>query len=191
MHATDSRERSILFASATRSTGSRKRFAEAGEMLRLTTGRVRSGCDTVTVAVRVSAAGGMMTVKLPTDTVPPSRPTVTVLVVAELAPPPRRSRPRISAGASPVAVALNSPSIAVGGCVGRSEHPATASRTARPRAKLFGNRVRPGFMVVSFGCAAPGLPALGPGVPGAALRAGGVRHRPCPGGSGGALLLAR
>src|SRR6267143_3110424 len=95
----------IGLASAMRRTGRRNRFAEAGEMLRLTTGRARWGCDTVIVAVRRSAAGGTTTVKLPTHIVPPSRPMVTVLVVVELEPPPRIGRPRISEGAATVLVA--------------------------------------------------------------------------------------
>src|SRR5437899_7628674 len=96
----------IGFASATRRTGRRNRFAEAGEMLRLTTGCARSGCDTVIVAVWRRAAGGTMTVKLPTDTVPPSTPMTFDLVV-ELVVPPPKLMPSTSAGATSVAIAAS------------------------------------------------------------------------------------
>src|SRR5256885_16755791 len=146
-------ERSIGRASATRRTGRRNRFAEAGEMLRLTTGLVRSGCDTVIVAVWRRAAGGTMTVKLPTATVPPRRPMVFVLVVVELEPPPRRLRPSTPAGAVSVAIAVSvavAPDPSSWGFVCRSEHPATASRAAKLRARVSANREPRDFMIFSF-----------------------------------------
>src|SRR5882672_11259647 len=157
MVAMERSEGFIGFTSATRRTGRRNRFAEAGEMLRLTTGCARSGCDTVTVAVVRSAAGGKTTVKLPTDTTPPRMPMVLVLVVVE-PPPPRRLRPRTSAGASlvPVAIALDPSSSAVGGFVGRSDNPATACGRAKLRGSFGGRRDRRGSMRFSFGGAPPG-----------------------------------
>src|SRR6267142_586323 len=86
MYATERSERFIGVASAIRSTGSRNLFALAGVMLRLTTGRAGSGCDTVIVADVRSAPGGITSLKLPAETTPPRSPIRLVEVVCELEP---------------------------------------------------------------------------------------------------------
>src|SRR6266850_1114304 len=119
------------FAFATNSTGSRNLFAVAGAMPRFTTGCARSGCETVTVAVRVSARGGITTVKSPTEMTPPRIPTTTLFVVA-LDDPPRRLRPSTWDGSLSVTFVvdvLEPDWMAACGAVGMFEQPATASRT--------------------------------------------------------------
>src|SRR5690242_8217439 len=124
MHATLRSEGSSGLTFATRSTGSRNPFADAGAMLRFTTGCARSGCDTVTVAVCRRARGGTTTLKSPTETVPPRGPITTLLDVVLEVDPPRR--PSTGADEPPVDVA-EAPA-GFRGAVGMFEQPASASR---------------------------------------------------------------
>src|SRR6058998_3657771 len=112
----------MRLAFATRRTGRRNPFAVAGEMLRLTTGRARSGCVTVIVAVRVSASGGTTMVKSPTETVPPRTP-MTLLFVFVLVLDPSKS-PSTWAGCPSVVTTPDPDWVGASGCVGRLEQPA-------------------------------------------------------------------
>src|SRR5882724_4723831 len=89
MHERESSAGDRRFAFAVRSTGTRNRFADAGEMLRFTTEWFTSGCETVIEHVRRSAAGGMTTVKSPAEITPPRRPTVLVVLAEVTAVAPR------------------------------------------------------------------------------------------------------
>src|SRR6267143_2743527 len=132
MVASEMSEEPKCFAFPTSRTGRRKWFADAGEMLRLTTGCARSGCETVTVAVWMSARGGITNVKSPTDMTPPRRPTTTDFFVV-LDDPPSRLRPSTWDGAPSVTFVvdvLEPDCIAACGAVGMLEQPATASKTA-------------------------------------------------------------
>src|SRR6266436_1478187 len=126
MVATERSAGSRRFAFATRSTGSRNPFADAGAMPRFTTGCARSGCDTVIVAVCLRAKGGITTVKSPTDTTPPRSPTTTLFEAVLEEDPPRRLRPSTWLDDPPVAPAEEPDG--AWGAVGMVEQPASATK---------------------------------------------------------------